>query len=469
MYSCHIQLLHKLRTAAIDTLVGVGALAPRLNLQQEYWASSWNRLDMVVVISSWLTISGAFANMQALRLLRTLKPLRTLKALPRLRMLISVCLQLGHEMLSMVLLLLIFIMWSTTLVLPVWKGSRNQATLTWRCADPTLGEAGAQLSALANANSTFERLCSANDHSGRSCEEGLACMDSGMNPLYGYRHFEHFGAGFITLLQVVTLDGWSVIQYQLQDATNDTVIFFFTAFVLCTSFGITLLFLNVIVVRVAQQIKEADNKHQSRPQKQAESSAAARLERMAKLVEWGSDHVVVKETRPPGRLKQAFGTGIGFVIERWKALVYSLRREERIYPLAGPDPHTQRMRYWLWRFVSYPRKTVDRSSLREKTLDPSIKKEQSRASYFDQVRYTRRPVLHTSPVSPAPAPLACQFFLGLIILSGLLLCGTYEGMSTEVSKTLDQINTVLVYLFALECILKLVAFGPLLLRQFQHL
>ena len=113
MYSCHIQLLHKLRTAAIDTLVGVGALAPRLNLQQEYWASSWNRLDMVVVISSWLTISGAFANMQALRLLRTLKPLRTLKALPRLRMLISVCLQLGHEMLSMVLLLLIFIMWST--------------------------------------------------------------------------------------------------------------------------------------------------------------------------------------------------------------------------------------------------------------------------------------------------------------------------------------------------------------------
>ena len=54
-----------------------------------------------------------------------------------------------------------------------------------------------------------------------------------------------------------------------------------------------------------------------------------------------------------------------------------------------------------------------------------------------------------------------QFFLGLIIFSGLLLCGTYEGMSTEVSKTLDQINTVLVYLFALECILKLVAFGPL--------
>ena len=138
MYSCHIQLLHKLRTAAIDTLVGVGALAPRLNLQPEYWASSWNRLDMVVVISSWLTISGAFANMQALRLLRTLKPLRTLKALPRLRMLISVCLQLGHEMLSMVLLLLIFIMWSTTLVLPVWKGSRNQATLTRRCADPAL-------------------------------------------------------------------------------------------------------------------------------------------------------------------------------------------------------------------------------------------------------------------------------------------------------------------------------------------
>ena len=34
-------------------------------------------------------------------------------------------------------------------------------------------------------------------------------------------------------------------------------------------------------------------------------------------------------------------------------------------------------------------------------------------------------------------------------------------MSTEVSKTLDQMNTALVYLFALECVLKLVAFGPL--------
>ena len=61
------------------------------------------------------------------------------------------------------------------------------------------------------------------------------------------------------------------------------------------------------------------------------------------------------------------------------------------------------------------------------------------------------------PCEPRPAPRAAR----AIILSGLLLCGTYEGMSTEVSKTLDQMNTALVYLFALECVLKLVAFGPL--------
>ena len=105
------------------------------------------------------------------------------------------------------------------------------------------------LAALASANATFERLCSAGG-AGRQCADGLSCIDSGISPVWGLRHFDSFGGGFVALLQCTTLDGWSLVMYQAQDAVGTVAVGVFTVVVLCTAYGVALPFLNIIVVKV---------------------------------------------------------------------------------------------------------------------------------------------------------------------------------------------------------------------------
>ena len=247
-----LQLLRALRDGAETTLVKHGVLAPRVIMRPEYLASGWNRLDLIVVFASWLTMTGTLANVQALRLLRTLKPLRTLKALPSLQMLISVCLNLGHELVSIFAIFLIFLLWVTTFVQPIYQSTpqQNGGLFTWRCAESS--ENAWFLAS--SANHSFERLCSTPGSNGRGCDEGLSCYDSGVNPMWGLRHFDDFGASFVTLLQCATLDKWSIVLYQMQDATGDMVVPLLLIFVLSTAYGLSLLFLNIIVVKVAETI-----------------------------------------------------------------------------------------------------------------------------------------------------------------------------------------------------------------------
>lgn len=54
-----------------------------------------------------------------------------------------------------------------------------------------------------------------------------------------------------------------------------------------------------------------------------------------------------------------------------------------------------------------------------------------------------------------------EYFISIVIvLNTILMCIDYSDASKTYKKVLDQINNVFLYVFTLECILKLTAYGP---------
>jgi len=65
---------------------------------------------------------------------------------------------------------------------------------------------------------------------------------------YGYTTFDHLGYGVLTLFQVITLEGWTLVMYNLMDANlSPMVVFYFTLLVLFGSFFLLNLILAVIM------------------------------------------------------------------------------------------------------------------------------------------------------------------------------------------------------------------------------
>jgi len=46
------------------------------------------------------------------------------------------------------------------------------------------------------------------------------CLALGRNPGRGAIHFDNFFNGVITIFQIITLEGWADLCYQLQDSTG---------------------------------------------------------------------------------------------------------------------------------------------------------------------------------------------------------------------------------------------------------
>ena len=60
-----------------------------VTLQDAYLLQTWNRVDAVVLVVSWLALAADSGGLSILRLLRLLKPLRTLKTMPGVRRLVN--------------------------------------------------------------------------------------------------------------------------------------------------------------------------------------------------------------------------------------------------------------------------------------------------------------------------------------------------------------------------------------------
>eukprot|EP01062_Namystynia_karyoxenos_P015967 TRINITY_DN1582_c0_g3_i1.p1 TRINITY_DN1582_c0_g3~~TRINITY_DN1582_c0_g3_i1.p1 ORF type:complete len:2340 (+),score=847.86 TRINITY_DN1582_c0_g3_i1:111-7130(+) len=272
-----------------------------------YLRSSWNRLDAVIVLFSFMSFFDAFGNYTAMRALRVLRPLRSINGVRGLRNIVNGLLHsLMHLVNVLALAAFLFAIFGI-LGVQLWQGKlRNRCQLidtTHQCfAHPsppgspksnttilcctrgrsccTLGEGGWRgAPALDGWNLSANPMCvglpldnSCNctvpgqvtnpDHvlwdsycamnplaaglAGRSCPAGYECADTGRNPNYGFTSFDNLAWAILVIFQTLTMEGWVDIMYIIEDVHTVFGCFYFVPLVILGSYFVLNLALAVI-------------------------------------------------------------------------------------------------------------------------------------------------------------------------------------------------------------------------------
>jgi hypothetical protein len=232
-----------------------------------YLRDGWNWLDGIVVVISVFELasigSDSKTGLQSLRTLRVLRPLRSLNAFPAMKRLIV---SLGHSLtsLSYAGLLLFFVF----LIFGIFGIKQFSGNLYLRCRIGTEPDDG-----FWPYVTDPESLCTVNGLGGRTCPLGTFCAQPSRNNIkydderiinsglvnYGVTTFDNLPFAFVTIFQMITLEGWVDIMYLLIDSGPIAMSIVFSVFlvVICSFF-----LMNVILAILSgsiQETKELEN------------------------------------------------------------------------------------------------------------------------------------------------------------------------------------------------------------------
>lgn len=95
-------------------------------------------------------------------------------------------------------------------------------------------------------NPFFSIVMPTNPVKGYACPVGQICL-FGDNPNLGTQSFDNFVTAFLVVFTVATLEGWSLLMYDLMDSENAIAVpFYFIILILIMSFTMINLFIAVI-------------------------------------------------------------------------------------------------------------------------------------------------------------------------------------------------------------------------------
>ena len=437
--------------------------APRpeyMVLRPAYLQLHWNILDFVVVVTSWPSLyAGSGSTFGVLRLLRLLKPLRTIKMIPGMQMLVEVCFAIAEPQAWVFLLaavspaalestqlttsalrasanwcrpaaasvpvsatlyripcVLQFVcFWAAGPLMLLWAETLNGRCVQYNASSGLTLEDQAQLVAEAQAGEYFERLCSLYDRKnpGRTCPDALTCADSGTMPSYGQRGFDSMSVAMLTFIQVVTLDDWTKIMYQLWDGNNALVILPIVPITLATAYAMLAVSLTVVTIQVSRRLQG-----QERTRKNEEHLEQKRKEDVIQRVRTYS---LVGRTQSGRRLDLYGRTSL-----QWNMFLHDLKEQFQkaaaMHPLQGPPRSEERdwagIRWRLFRVISAPRRPLTEAEELSEVLPPEAEAERLRISYFDR----------------------CM--LVLIIANAAMLGVQYHGMPQSTVNALEDVRSL---------------------------
>ena len=221
----------------------------------------WNWLDFLVVIVGIIEFMPFFSltTIKVLRVLRVLRPLRSIKSIPSMRRLIDSLLAsiptLANAVLFMFFIFLLF---------GILGVQQFQGVMYNRCRTSQ--------EPLADGTWPFldtGTLCNKEPGNAYECPQDTYCFSPQDGKLpqsidapqtqelidYGIPVFDTLLTAMLTIFQMITLEGWSKIMYNLQVANMGWMaILFSISVVLLGSF----LLLNVILAILADALRDAD-------------------------------------------------------------------------------------------------------------------------------------------------------------------------------------------------------------------
>ncbi|KAJ9468458.1 Sodium channel protein 60E [Diplonema papillatum] len=256
--------------------------------QGSYLRSGWNRLDFMIVTFSFLAFIPSFGNYTAIRTFRVLRPLRSISGIHGLRKIVNGLLHSMRKLVNVLMLAGLLFSIFSILGVQLWAGLMryrcqwvDPATVciedagdccvpvnsslpaccfqmppgTESCSEFPGNSCGCRVSGEVYVSMVQQDVfCSPSainggfmgEAFGRSCGAGYECVDSGVNPDFGYTNFDNVGSALLVVFQCLTLEGWTDIMYIIQDVSSDFGVIYFILLILLGSYFILNLALAVI-------------------------------------------------------------------------------------------------------------------------------------------------------------------------------------------------------------------------------
>ena len=362
--------------------------------------SSWNWLDVFVVITGWLPfVLNDVGNFSALRVLRVFRLLRALRT-PGTRRVIGALLNALPMVSNVAAIAGLCILVYAVIGMQLFGG-----TLHRRCFEspgPT-----AMLSNTGDDGMATLRLCRTTVD---DCDAGHVCLPFAPNPANEAAHFDDFYAAAMAIFQAISLEGWSEQLYLYSQTGNyHAAVLFYVSLAVFGSFLLMNLFTAVIfeAFDMGEQ-SEADMEAQAEAnmEAQAEADMEEQKAEAAPAMEGPGSEDAMAHTLPSGESPTGEAT---------------IAPASTVAPLTAPA----------------------HSSSGQDSREPSV-------HWLAWVDFAER-VAH--------APWFTRGVLGAIVLNSVTMCLPHAGESNLFFAEIELVNGAFVGLFICEMGVKLTVHG----------
>ncbi|XP_038219335.1 muscle calcium channel subunit alpha-1-like [Zerene cesonia] len=216
-----------------------------------YLRNGWNLLDFTIVVIGMVStvLSSIFKDafdVKALRAFRVLRPLRLVSGVPSLQIVLNSILKAMVPLLHIALLVIFVIIIYAIIGLELFSGKMHKS-----CYSSTSGE-------------IMDNPHPCDTDNGFNCSSlgsDMECREGWIGPNFGITNFDNFGLSMLTVFQCITLEGWTDVMYNIQDAMgNSWEWVYFVSMVILGAFFVMNLILGVLSGEFSKEREKAKNR-----------------------------------------------------------------------------------------------------------------------------------------------------------------------------------------------------------------
>uniref|UniRef100_A0A5F8G1R5 Voltage-dependent N-type calcium channel subunit alpha n=1 Tax=Monodelphis domestica TaxID=13616 RepID=A0A5F8G1R5_MONDO len=207
-----------------------------------YLRNGWNVMDFVVVLTGILATAGTEFDLRTLRAVRVLRPLKLVSGIPSLQVVLKSIMKAMVPLLQIGLLLFFAIVMFAIIGLEFYMGKFHKACF------PN------------NTDPVGDFPCGT-DAPARQCENGYVCREYWRGPNFGITNFDNILFAILTVFQCITMEGWTDILYNTNDAAGNTWNWlYFIPLIIIGSFFMLNLVLGVLSGEFAKERERVENR-----------------------------------------------------------------------------------------------------------------------------------------------------------------------------------------------------------------
>ncbi|XP_029776821.1 voltage-dependent N-type calcium channel subunit alpha-1B, partial [Suricata suricatta] len=209
-----------------------------------YLRNGWNVMDFVVVLTGILATAGTDFDLRTLRAVRVLRPLKLVSGIPSLQVVLKSIMKAMVPLLQIGLLLFFAILMFAIIGLEFYMGKFHKACFPNSTDTEPVGDFPCGKEAPA-----------------RLCEGDTECREYWPGPNFGITNFDNILFAILTVFQCITMEGWTDILYNTNDAAGNTWNWlYFIPLIIIGSFFMLNLVLGVLSGEFAKERERVENR-----------------------------------------------------------------------------------------------------------------------------------------------------------------------------------------------------------------